>query len=309
MKKSAKALKPKLRTVKLSELVLMWQGKVRILVNEEVGPSCFRMALEAPQVASEARAGQFLHVRVAAGYSPLLRRPFSVHRISGKLKVESLKLQNIEILYEVVGKGTKTLAEKQVGEELDILGPLGNGFNLPGGLETAILIAGGIGVAPLLALAEEIVQSSKPKVQSRKVDVIIGAKTKKLVLCEEGFKELGCQVRVATEDGSVGYSGTAVDLFKESLSTFNFGVPTEWVASTVYACGPEIMLKKIAEMTYERDIPAQLSLEGRLGCGVGACLGCAIKVKNSKGKGEGDFSYKRICKDGPVFEANEVVWD
>lgn len=279
----------------------MFQGKVKILTNEEVAPDCFRMALEAPQITGQARAGQFLHLKVADGSSPLLRRPFSLHRISGKLKVKSSKLQNIEILYEVVGKGTRILAEKQAGEELDILGPLGKGFNPPEA-GRAILIAGGVGVAPLLSLAEEIGQSEKCKVKSEKVDVIIGAKTKKLILCDEEFKKLGCQVEVATEDGSKGYKGLATDLLQQLLSTLHL------THSTVFGCGPENMLKKISEITSERNIPAQLSLEGRLGCGLGACLGCAVRVKSEKRKGQ-KFSYKRICKDGPVFEANEVMWD
>ena len=284
----------------------MWQGKVRILANEEVAPEHFRMSLEAPQIAGEARVGQFLHIRVVTGYSPLLRRPFSVHRIKGRKlgPVDSQSPTGVEILYKVVGTGTKLLASRRRGEQLDILGPLGNGFK---GTEAGkvTLVAGGIGVAPLLALAEEIAERRLPQ-----ATIIIGARTKELVLCEEDFKNLGIEVRVGTEDGSYGQKALASDLLNDLLSTLNFGVPTGGIASTaVYACGPGIMLKKISEITSEKKIPAQLSLEGRMGCGVGACLGCAVKVKNSKGKGEGDFSYKRVCKDGPVFEANEVVWD
>lgn len=278
----------------------MWQGKVTILANEEVAPGYFRMALEAPQVAGEAKAGQFIHVRVGDEYDPLLRRPLSIHRIGLKLKAEkpkaeSLKLQDIEILYEKVGKGTRILAEKQAGEELDILGPLGKGFNLPGDLKTAVLIAGGMGVAPLLAWAEEI------KAKVKNVYVIIGARTKGLVLCENDFRGLAMEVKIATDDGSKGYKGLATDLLKESLSTFNLKLST-----MVYACGPKEMLRETASFTVDRGIPCQLSLESQMGCGVGACLGCVVRVKGLKFRVEG---YKRVCKDGPVFEAGEIIWE
>ncbi|MCD5401882.1 dihydroorotate dehydrogenase electron transfer subunit [candidate division NPL-UPA2 bacterium] len=276
----------------------MWQGKVTILANEEVAPGYFRMVLPALQVAREAKAGQFIQVRVSDEYDPLLRRPLSIHRIGQKLKAESL-LQDMEILYEVVGKGTRILAQKQVGEELDILGPLGKGFNLPGGLETAILIAGGIGVAPLLALAEKIAESGKLKVENTKV--LVGARTKGRVLGEDDFRNLGAEVRVATDDGSQGYKGLATDLLKELLSIINHQLST-----VVYACGPKEMLREIAALTVSQGIPCQLSLENQMGCGVGACRGCVIKIKNQKSKIK---NYKRVCKDGPVFEAGEIIWE
>ena len=273
----------------------MWQGKVKILVNEQVAPNYFRMSLEAPQVAGEAEAGQFIHIRVNDEYIPLLRRPLSIHRISEKL-------QNIEILYEMVGKGTKILAGKRSGEELDILGPLGNGFKF-GLSEASILVAGGMGVAPLLALAEEIVQK-----RGKKVYALIGAKTRQLVLDEKNLIDLGVEVKVATEDGSYGRKGLATDLLKDLLSTFSFGVPAarRVASTTVYACGPEKMLRDIAAITVGRGIPCQVSLENRMGCGVGVCRGCVVKVKSLKSKIE---SYKRVCKDGPVFEATEIVWE
>ena len=279
---------------------MMWQGKAKILINEKVAPGYFRMGLDAPQVAGEARAGQFIHFRVNDEYDPLLRRPLSLHRIGQKLKggrpkSESLTLSNVEILYEVAGKGTGILAEKREGEELDILGPLGQGFNLPEGLKTAILVAGGMGVAPLMALAEEI----KTKVEG--LHVIVGARTKELVLCEDDFRELGVEVKVATDDGSRGYKGFATDLLKGLLSTSDVQHST-----IVYACGPKGMLREIAGLTAGRGVPCQISLESQMGCGVGACRGCAIKVQNPELKVAG---YKRVCKDGPVFEAGEIIWE
>lgn len=287
----------------------MWQGKVRILANEEVAPRHFLMVLRAPRVAREAKAGQFIHVRVSDTYNPLLRRPLSLHRIREKGKVERGKLKDIEMLYEVTGKGTKILAEKRAGEELDILGPLGRGFNLPLNLETAILIAGGMGVAPLLTLAEEIVKGGKLKVEN--TYVLMGARTKELVLCENDFKNLYGEVRIATDDGSQEYKGLATDLLKELLATIHYSRSTG-----VYACGPREMLREIATLTVSRGISCQMSLENQMGCGVGACRGCVIKVKSASGhplpvtsdntKYE---SYKRVCKDGPVFEAGEIIWE
>ena len=281
----------------------MWQGKVAILANEEVAPGYFRMVLRANRVAEEAGAGQFIHVRVSDKYEPLLRRPFSIHRIgqkrkAEKFKAESLKLDDIEILYEVVGEGTRILAKKAAGEELDILGPLGRGFDLPEDLEAAILVAGGMGVAPLLALADEIVKIEKRKV--RNTYVIIGARTKRLVLCEDDFRDLGMEVKVATDDGSKGYKGLAPDLLKELLLTLDPRPPT------IFACGPREMLREIDAISVNQEIPGRLSLESQMGCGVGACQGCVIRVKSLKSEVE---SYQRVCKDGPVFRAGEIIWE
>ncbi len=272
----------------------MWQGKVKILINEEIVPGCFRMVLRASRVAEEARAGQFIHVRVRDKYEPLLRRPFSLHRIGQKPKAESLRWDNIEILYELTGKGTRILAQRSAGEELDILGPLGRGFDLREDFEVAILVAGGMGMAPLLALAE---------IEKRKVEnayIIIGARTKRLVLCEDDFRDLGMEVKVATDDGSQGYKGLATDLLKELLSTIDYRI------STIFACGPREMLREIAAISINQDLPGQLSLESQMGCGVGACQGCVVRVKNLKSKVE---SYQRVCKDGPVFRAGEIIWE
>ncbi len=281
----------------------MWQGKVRILANEEIVSGYFRMVLQASRVAEEARAGQFIHVRVRDRYEPLLRRPFSLHRIgqkprTEKLKAESLRWDDIEILYEVVGKGTRILAQKPVGEELDILGPLGRGFDLREDLEVAILVAGGMGVAPLLALADKMVEIDKRKVKN--AYIIIGARTKRLVLCEDDFRDLGMEVKVATDDGSQGYKGLATDLLKELLLTIDHR------PSTIFACGPREMLRGIAAISINQDIPGQLSLESQMGCGVGACQGCVVRVQSSKFKVE---SYQRVCKDGPVFRAGEIIWE
>ena len=264
----------------------MFQGKTRILSNDEVAPNCFRMELKAREIAKEAKAGQFIHVRVSDGYAPLLRRPFSLHRI---------KRDRIKILYKVVGDGTKMLSHLKSGQELDILGPLGNGFKL---LEEnrAVLVAGGIGVAALLALAEKLTER-----RLSQSTIIIGARTKELVLGEDDFRNLGAEVRVATDDGSQGYKGLVTTLLKQLLSAVNCQL-----SAVVYACGPKEMLRETAALTVSRGIPGQLSLESQMGCGVGACRGCVVKIQNPKSKIQ---NYKRVCKEGPVFEAGEIIWE
>ncbi len=205
---------------------------------------------------------------------PLLRRPLSVHRT----------LRNaIDLLYEVVGIGTEALARRKAGELLDVIGPLGNGFDL-GKARRAVLVAGGMGVAPLVALAEALAK------KRAKIDVIIGARTKSHIFCESEFKSLGCDVKVATEDGSKGTRGLATKL----LSTMSH----EEMA--IYACGPNAMLKEVARIAKARRLPCQVSLEEYMACGIGVCLGCPVKVKTG--------GYKMVCKDGPVFDTKEILW-
>lgn len=255
--------------------------KAKILSNKNIRAGYYKIALEAPYIAGHAKPGQFIQVRCNDGTEPLLRRPFSVHRVSGK---------TFEILYEIIGKGTEILSKKRNGEILDILGPLGNGFTLStvNRKPSTVLIAGGIGVAPLLFLAEELVKKKIRPV------VLIGAKAKNLVLCEKDFKKLGAEVHIATDDGTHGRKGFVSELFNRKLSTVDRQL------STIYSCGPNPMLKCIAGICKEHKLECEVSLEEVMACGIGACLGCVVKIK---GNGQ-----KLVCKDGPVFNASEVIW-
>lgn len=257
------------------------QGKV--ISNIEVKPGYFLMEIKAPLVARHAKPGQFLTIRCSNATSPLLRRPFGFHRINNS---------GFKILYEVVGEGTRLLSDKKVGDEIDVFGPLGNGFTVPAKLKDIIIVAGGIGVAPLLALAEKIVNSPQ-SIAHRKPLVLLGARTKNDVLCAAEFKKLGCKVKVATDDGSYGFKGMVTDLLKDLLLTMDCRL------STLYACGPEAMLERIAVIAAKRKIESYALLEENIACGVGACLGCAIETTSG---------YKMVCKDGPVFKLDEIIW-
>jgi dihydroorotate dehydrogenase electron transfer subunit len=258
----------------------MVQTKAKVIKNIEVVPGYYKICLSCAIIARTAQPGQFLEVKVSAAAEPLLRRPFSIHR---------LDKTRVEILFEVLGLGTKLLAEKKAGQYLDIIGPLGNGFNYrsPGQQvsRSPILVAGGMGVAPLLFLAEKLVHS-KPL-------VLLGTKTKKQVLCENEFKKLGCTVKIATDDGSRGFKGKVTELLKYLLSTIDYRL------STIYACGPKPMLREVAAIAKKYNIPTEVSLEEHLACGIGACLGCVVDTPEG---------FKRVCKEGPVFKADEIIW-
>ena len=260
----------------------------KILANKKITPHHCMMRIESSYLAKAAKAGQFVEVRCGDGLDPLLRRPFGVHRIHKN---------GIEMLYEVVGKGTEILARRNQGDMLDVIGPLGNGFDVKSIVhspQSIVLVAGGIGVAPMVALAEQI--GSRVKGQgsskSKKIFVLLGARTKSHVICENEFKKLGCAVSVTTDDGSKGRKGLVTEALKDLLR------------STIYACGPTPMLTAVAFMAKEKSIPCQVSLEEHMACGVGVCLGCPVKVR----KDLVDTEYKMVCKDGPVFAAEQIIW-
>ncbi|MCJ7646602.1 dihydroorotate dehydrogenase electron transfer subunit [bacterium] len=276
------------RIVSQRDSIDMLQIDAKILMNEEIAPERYRMALSAPQIARQARPGQFIHVRVSEGYTPLLRRPFSVHRVQG---------QKIELLYKVMGKGTEILSKKKRGEYLDILGPLGKGYRLPSATlkgSDIILVAGGTGVASLKFLAEWI-SVTNPELS---ILVLIGAKNKEQLLCERDFRRLGCRVKVATENGTRGYKGLASGLLEKCLP-----LSGDSPNPLVFACGPTEMIRRIGEISRRHRLPCQVSLEEHLACGIGACFGCVVKAKSST------YTYKRVCKDGPVFDAGELIWE
>lgn len=247
--------------------------------NEKIAPNFYRMRVLSPYLAKNSKPGQFVEVRCSEGIDPLLHRPLGMHKI--------LKC-GIEMLYEVVGKGTAMLSEKKAGEEINLIGPLGNGFNIAASTKAAILVAGGVGVAPLVALAEKLSRTG------RKVSIVIGAKKSSHILCERELKAFGCTVRVATEDGSRGYRGLVTDLLQDRLAS------SYALRAMIYACGPVGMLKAVARIARTKEMACQVSLEERMACGVGVCLGCPVKTKSE--------GYKMVCKDGPVFNAEEIAW-
>lgn len=257
--------------------------KERRLLLELAVSACFRTA----------SPGQFLHVRAEDSCDPLLRRPLSIHDIVAPRKKSSLV---IRILYEVVGKGTALLSEKKPFSEIDCLGPLGKGFDLQKikKSENIYIVAGGMGVAPLFFLARKLTEGGRRRAGDRKIIVLIGAKTKQGILREKEFKDLGCDVRVATEDGSKGFKGRVTDLLNSLLPS-----TTDHRLSTLCACGPKPMLAALSSIAERNAMPAQVSCEEFMGCGLGACLGCVIRTTSG---------YQRICHDGPVFDAQEIIW-
>ncbi len=257
----------------------MAQIKAKIISNQRRSGNYGHLEFESGLIAKHAVAGQFVNIRVADVLEPLLRRPISIHGV---------KASKVKIIYEIIGKGTQILAARKPGEFLDIIGPLGKGFDYPRPLVQStqaknILIAGGMGVAPLVFLAEKL-KLSKPL-------VLIGARTKQQVLCLQEFKALGCTVKLATDDGSVGFKGRVTDLLSIVLEQTKI--------LGLFSCGPHPMLKTVAQIAHDHKITAQLSLEEHMACGIGACLGCVVMTKTG---------YKTVCKDGPVFSSEELIW-
>lgn len=251
------------------------------------------LELIVPQSFKAARPGQFLHIRIGDFCDPLLRRPLSIHDV----EEDGPKKQWVcRIAYEIVGKGTMLLAEKKPLASIDALGPLGNGFDLKKLKqdEQVYLVAGGMGIAPLFFLARKIKEAQNQGSKNR-ILVLIGGRDKDHVLREKEFKDLGCEVRVATDDGSKGFKGKVTELLEEVLREREVHEP-----GALFACGPKPMLAVVAGIAQRAGLPAQVSLEEFMGCGLGACLGCVIRTTSG---------FKRICHDGPVFDAQEIIWE
>ncbi len=257
----------------------------KILSNIEVAKSHFQMALECPEIAAIAKPGQFVHILVSEQFDPLLRRPFTIYKA---------KDGNVDILFQVIGKGTLLLSQKRTGEVVKIMGPLGYGFSILYNLDTAVLVGGGVGVATLMLLAEELRKAK------RRVLTLIGARSQKMLLCVDEFREIGVDVCVSTDDGSCGYKGFVTELLREMLYDI-----ISHEHPVIYACGPDEMLKAVTTISADFNIPAQIALENRMGCGVGACLGCVRKIRMQNGTHE----YKRVCLEGPVFDGQEIIWE
>ncbi len=265
----------------------------KVIKNDKINRNCRHLVVHAPEIVEKAMPGQFVHVLCSSSCDPLLRRPLGINDLD-------IQAGTFSMLYEIRGKGTKLLAERCAGETLDIIGPLGNGFTMPKSPHCNVLIiAGGFGAAPLYYLAKELSNTQK----SGSITVILGASTSEMLLMPDAFRKLTADVRIATDDGSEGCCGFATIPMAEYVQEYDNSLPL-----IIYACGPTPMLKSIAEFSNEHELSCQISSEAKMACGVGACMGCVIKVKDNTSENTDLFKYVRSCKEGPVFDAKEVIW-
>ena len=253
-----------------------------IVSNTEVGPEQYRMVLEAPDLAREARAGQFCMLQVAEGLYPFLRRPMCFERIFG---------ERVSILYKVEGEGTGLMSRMRAGQSIEVQGPLGNGFPIDSGFKRHIIVAGGIGVATFPGLAEALIRACGVA-----PEVVLAARSRYLILCGEEFRALGCTVHVATDDGSAGVKAYASQMLQQLAPA---------PGTRVYVCGPMIMMKTTSDVAVAAGADCLVSLEAQMACGDGACLGCVVASKHVM---EGE-KMVRVCVDGPVFDTTLIDWE
>ncbi len=256
--------------------------EAKVVEQREVRGGYNLLVLAAPAIAPGVRPGQFVHLRVPRLDDSVLRRPFSVFRAEdGRLSV----------FYKNVGRGTAAMKALAPGETVSLIGPLGNGYPAPSAGKLPVLVAGGYGMAALYLLA---------KGAPAKGVAFVGGKAADDILCVEDFKALGWEVRVATEDGSLGSKGLVTDALGAWLGAELKGRTPEF-----FACGPNGMLKAVGERAAQGGWTAWLSLDNHMGCGVGACLTCVQKIRTP----DGGWEWLRVCREGPVFEGKSVVWE
>lgn len=256
---------------------------VKVIHQEEVHGGYRVLWLDAPGIAPLVQPGQFLHIRVPHMEESVLRRPFSVYRTEGPV---------VQILYKGVGKGTRTMTYLRPGDVLSVIGPLGHGWPAIQDGRFPVLVAGGYGMAALYLQARTL---PAPGV------AFFGGKTQPDILCVDEFEALGWEVRIATQDGSLGHAGIVTDV----IDAWWEERPPDAPRIEAFACGPNAMLHAVAQRAIKRDWTAWVSVDRNMGCGVGACLTCVLKVRSE----DGEWAWKRSCKEGPVFECRDILWE
>jgi len=257
--------------------------------NEEIQENCFLMKVKVVPSFENPLPGQFVMIRIAGLNDPFLSRPISIYSFfRGKNSC------SIELLYRVVGKGTQILAGLIKGSQVEINGPLGNGFEISDVKENIVFIAGGIGIAPLSLLIENLHR----RFPSSLMTLYYGAQRAAAVVGLDKLQNICHDFNVCTDNGSVGKKGLVTQVFQKDIKKFS---PENTV---IYACGPKEMLKSLAKILSKSKFNCQVSLEERMACGTGACMGCAVAIKDQKGI----FDYKRVCADGPVFNLRDIIW-
>ena len=261
----------------MAELLL-----AELVKKEQLKKDIFKFSVKAPNIVKNSKPGHFIEIRVSEQTEPFLRRPISIYNLDKENGI-------LEFIFQVKGKGTEILAKKDVGSQIDIIGPLGYGTFKYEKYENLAIIGGGIGVFPLYELAK------CAKNDNKNVSTYLGFRNKDLVVLEDEFKNVSNKLTVTTDDGSYSQKGFAINYLEKDIE--------DGKIDSIYACGPLPMLKSVQKLAIERDIPCQISLEEKMGCGLGVCLGCAVKTsKSSKEAPE----YIHVCKAGPVFNAKDV---
>ena len=255
-----------------------------ILSNEEVAEAHYLLRCECAEIAQHARPGQFIHVMISQDTGMLLRRPFTIYTVEG---------HEITMLYQIIGEGTRQLSQMLEGSQLQVLGPLGNTFDLTTKPEPAILVGGGAGIASLMLLAVALRQRDIQTIG------LVGAQHHARLLSVADLESIGIAVHIATDDGSIGHHGYVTDVLSGLLSE------SDWSCPTIYACGPHGMLSAVAKIAADFEVPAQIAMENRMGCAMGVCLGCVCPVRIAPNRVE----YQRVCTEGPVFNATDIAWD
>ncbi len=259
--------------------------KTIVIANEMLAPSCFRISLECRPPLSEAVPGQFVMVRVETGNGPFWRRPFSV----AGLVLDGGLTRGIELIYKVVGKATAAMSALKPGRRLDLLGPLGHGFELSKGLKPVFLAAGGIGIAPVRFLAQVLEKYG----HTGELHFFLGGRSSDDLLCRKELESMSLELHLATDDGSVGHRGLLTEPLERQVESLSPGI--------IYACGPTGMLVAVADIARRHDCNCQVAVETLMACGMGACQGCALPDADRSG------FYLHVCQDGPVFDASKVV--
>ncbi|OUT63767.1 MAG: dihydroorotate dehydrogenase electron transfer subunit [Planctomycetaceae bacterium TMED10] len=277
------------------------QAKVRIVENVPIAKQTYRLRFDCQEIATRIVPGQFVMIRLADGDDPLLARPFALYDtvlgVSGKPV-------GLDIVYLVLGKMTTRLAGLLPGTELDVWGPLGNGFSSQESGHL-VMVAGGIGQTPFPALAQEAFgrrsygDPPRSVAAVQRVTLCYGARSSDYLADIDRFEHLGVDVRVSTDDGTAGHKGLVTDLVKDVLSEKKADEQIR-----IVCCGPEPMMESVAAIAAQSDISCQVSLETPMACGIGICFSCVTRVRDATG----EWDYKRTCVDGPVFEASQIEW-
>ncbi len=253
-----------------------------LVKKEQLKPDIYKFSVKAPNIVKTAKPGNFIEIRVTEQTEPFLRRPISIYNLDKENGI-------LEFIFQVKGKGTEILAKREVGKQVDIVGPIGYGTFKYEDYKNIAIIGGGIGVFPLYELAKCAKQENK------NVSTYLGFRNKDFVVLEEEFKDVSDVFVLTTDDGSYARKGFAINYLEEDIESSK--------VDAIYACGPLPMLKAVQKLALEKDIPCQISLEEKMACGLGVCLGCAVKTAKSP---EDKPEYVHVCKAGPVFNAKDV---